>query len=258
MTLPELPERFSRLQFPVHKIKAETPGQLFEAIPGLRRYFQRAENFEDTIKYVIPSKSEDEEPKRGTTKGFRAATYGGPAGLVKIIVYICFVYDPESDLIDEYPDEPRLRKEAAAREAGFKRGKDGEFDEMVQRIMNFEDKDVVSWILDYLKVKKSNVWREIVFLEEELDNIYRIRATDFDRAIKNKLDEESKKKIEDLKQFYKQFYSEHHDLRKATEEELVPISPENVFKELKIPEEMYKVRQISDVSQPPGLPEVSN
>lgn len=164
------------------------------------------------------------------------------------------LYDPESDLIDEFFDDPRLRKEAAAREAGFKRKPDGEWPEDVQKILDFEHQEVIDWILDYLKVKKNHIWREIVFLEEELDRMYQIRASDFDRSIKLKLDEESKKKIDQLKVYKKQFYSEHHDLRAATEEQLFPISPENVFIELKIPEELYKVRQVQDVSQITRVP----
>ena len=237
MTLPELPERFSRLQFPVHKIEAESPADLFKVIPGIRRYFQKVDLKEDRT----PS-----------------STYRGPKGLVNVIRYIVMLYDPDSELIDEFMDDPRLRKEAAAREAGFKRDKDGEWPQEVIDIMDFQDSEVVDWILDYLKTKKNHIWREIVFLEEELDQIYRIRATDFERASKLKLDEESKKKIEQLKQYKKQFYSEHNDLRKATEELLIPVSPENVFIRLNVSEELYKVRQVQDVSQITQVPETSN
>jgi hypothetical protein len=236
MNLPELPERFSRLQFQVHKIKAESVHELFEFMPGLRRYFQKVE---------IKGKERS------------SSIYNGPRGLVIIIKYIVLLYDPDSDLVDEYADEPRLRKEAAAREAGFKREHDGEWPPLVKSIMDFEEPDVLNWIMDYLKVKKSNVWREIVFLEEELDKIYRIRANDIELSIKLKLDAESKRKIEELKQFKKQFYAEHSDLRKATEEELIPVSPENIYLQMKVPEDLYKVRQISDVSQISGLREES-
>lgn len=236
MTLPELPERFSRLQFPVHKIEAESPADLFKVIPGIRRYFQKVDK---------------ENPKT-------SSRYRGPKGLVCVIRYIVMLYDPESDLIEEFMDDPRLRKEAAAREAGFKRDRDGEWPQEVMDLMDFKDEEAVDWILDYLKVKKNHIWREIVFLEEELDQIYRIRSSDFERANKLKLDEESKKKIEQLKLYKKQFYSEHHDLRKVTEEQLIPVSPENVFIQLNVPEELYKVRQVQDVSQITKIPETSN
>jgi hypothetical protein len=229
-------ERFSRLQFPVHKVTAQTPVELFEILPGLRRYFQRLTNEGD-------------------------ACYRGPYAddLVKVIKYIVFVYDPESDLLSEYPDDFRLLKETAAKEAGFKRNKDGEFPLYVQDIIDFKEKQITGFILDYLKVKKNAIWTEIKFIEEELDSMYRSRAKAISEGtIKADLMNLIKTRIEERENLYKRFYAEHSDLKKATQDDIYPVSPENVFKELKIPPEIWKVRQVKDVSKTPGVPETNN
>ena len=57
---------------------------------------------------------------------------------------------------------------------------------------------------------------------------------------------------------YKRFYAEHSDLKKATEDELYPVSPENVFREMKIPDEITKVRQVRDVPKEAGVEEAHN
>lgn len=226
-------ERFARLQFPVHKIKAKTPQELFEILPGLRRYFQRLINVGDSC-----IAGED---------------------LVRIIKYIVYVYDPDSDLMEEYPDDYRLLKETAAKEAGFKRNKDGEFPQLVQDIIDFKEKHVAGWILDYFKVKKNAVWQELRFLDEEIDLLYRDRTNSL-LAGNVKTDSMNliKPRLESRENLLKRFYAEHSDLKRATQDELFPVTPENVFKELKIPDEIWKVRQVKDVPKNTGIPETNH
>lgn len=247
-------ERFARLQFPVHKITATTTEELFKYLPGLRRYFQMRRPTEIKVlnyqtKEVIDKVEGIEENYRGVFKD----------DLVKVIKFIVFVYDPESDLINEYPDDFRLLKEAACKEAGFHRNKDGEWPIYIQDMLEFKEKQVVSWILEYLKVKKNVVWTEIRFIEEELDALYRQREAAMRKGeVRSDLMKVTKERLDERDQLYKRFYAEHSDLRKATEDDLYPVSPENVFKEMNIPPEVWKVAQVKDVLKNSGVAEVNN
>jgi len=249
-------ERHSRLPWPVHKIKAETPEELFQFLPGLKRFFQSVTT-EKVPSIKVPgtkntnireyegnpvSKSKTEE---GTPGSY---FFNKPSDLVKFIVYVVLTYDPESDLVNEFPDELRLRKEAAAAEAGWVRESvSNEWPNWILDIFDLKDKMAVHYILDFLKAKKNLIWREIIQLQEELENIQFTRATDFQFAIKNNYDLQAKRKREELESLFKRFYAEHSDLKKETEKELFPVSPENVFIELNVPEEFFKIRQVTDV-----------
>lgn len=216
------PERFSRLKFPIHKSQAKTLPDLFNELPGLRRYFQ--------------------DPDRSESPLYP------PGMLIKIIKYIVFLYDEQTDLTDEYPDDYRLRKDSAAKEAGFRRRDNGEWPDDLLAIMNLEDRDAVRWILDYLKVMKNKLWREIILLEEELDSITRQRMESInDFSKKDDLMPRSKIRIDELELRKKEFYANHDELKRATEKEIIPITPENVYKELDLPDSIKKIRQVKDV-----------
>jgi hypothetical protein len=250
-------ERHSKLSFPVHKFQAESPMELFQFLPGLRRFFQRVTIDPVPVKSVkfpgaINIKEFEGNPvsanktEEGTPGSY---FFNEPKDLVKFIKFVIFVYDPDSDYVTEYPDELRLRKEAAAIEAGWVREEiSGEWPDWIKDIFELKDKVAVRYILDFLQVKKNNIWREIVLLQEELEHIYLSRATDFQSAIKNNYDISAKKRIEELSVLFKRFFAEHADLKKVTEKDLFPVSPENVFIEMNVPEELYKMRQVTDVS----------
>lgn len=222
------PERFSRLSFPIHKVDYKTVAELYKAMPGLRRYFQDA----------------------GSTP---SPYFQGRGEMqLKVIKYIIYVYDEGTDLTDEYPDDTRIRKEAAAKEAGFKRDTDGNWPQDVQDILDFKEPVVVEWTLQYLKTQKSQIWREIKIIEEELDGMYRARAETVKSgsfSSKNDFLQMTKDRMELRDTLYKKFYAEHGDLKAATEKELIPISPENVFKVMEFPKYMTEIMQIKDVPE---------
>lgn len=245
-------ERFSRLQFPVHKVTAKTPEELFVILPGLRRYFQRLVTDGEYEVLVVEA---DGKTKKVLAPGYQPKYRGiFIDDLVKVIKYIVLVYDPESDILTEYPDDLRLMKEAGAKEAGFKRNPDGEWPLYIQDILDFKEKSVVDWIVDYLKVKKNPIWTQIKFIEEELETLYRQRQAALLRGeVKADLMKLIKERTDERDSLYKRFYAEHSDLKKATQDELYPVSPENVFKELKIPQEVAKIRQVRDVPKDTGV-----
>jgi hypothetical protein len=249
-------DRYGRLKWPIHKIQAQTPEELFQALPSLRRYFQRLEE----VEMDVDEPEMDGEGFVIKQKRMKVIT-ASPIDLVRIVKYIVFVYDQDSDLDQEYADDYRLLKDAAAKDAGFKRKSDGNWPDYVEEIMNLENEKVTWWIVDYLKVSKNAIWTELRMVQEELDLLYRDRVASM---IKGKVKEELKRiidsRLESKEQLVKKFYAQHSELKGKTEKEIFPISPENVFKELNIPEHLQRVLQIKDVPprerwHEPGDPE---
>ena len=238
-------ERHARLQFPVHKIEAKTPAEFFEYMPGLRRFFEKL-----VVASIDVANDEiiDGEIKKVTRKerGYNAM----PIDFVRTIKYIVLMYDPDSDLNQEYPDNYRLMKDAAAAEAGFKRLEDGNWPPYVTEMQDLRHRQFTLWILDYLKVKRNHVWQELRLIEEELDQLYRQRM---EALIAGKINPDHEKmiqpRLEKRETLTKKFFAEHLELRKASKDEMFPITPENVFKEMKIPLEHQRVKQIKDVSE---------
>lgn len=241
----EQQERFSRLKYPIHRVQAKTVAELFKLMPGLKRHFQDGDRL---IQAHITDMDTGDDLEFDNAKASPA--WGGDV-MLKVMKYIVFLYDEGTDLTDEYPDDIRLRKDAAAKEAGFRRERDGEWPLMVQEIMDFRDTTATQMILQYIKVQKSVVWREIKLIEEEIDGLHRARLKamaegDFGKS-SNDLMQATKIRIEERDNLYKKFYAEHSDLKVATEAELLPVTPENVFKVMKFPEEYTRIMQIKDV-----------
>jgi hypothetical protein len=256
------PERYHRLKFPAHKVTAKTPEELFEFLPGLRRFFQKLD--EDWVEVEEWIKEYDDKKnytgsapsgKKTRVWNYKAVWRGEhPEDLTRLIKYIYFLYDPETDLFDEYPDNLAARKEAAAHDAGWKR-KQGNWPAYVTEIMELDNGLAVFLMVEFLKARKNNIWREIMFLEEELDRNYRIRATDYEKSLQLKLDVSSEQKLETLEKLKRKFWDAHEDLKAAAEDMALPISPENVFKVLNVPPSLQKVRQIRDVPKDPRIDE---
>ena len=217
----EVEERFSNLRFPVHKI---LPGQsLEETIPSLFRY----KEFQD-----FKHRHKDQ-----------------------IIIYICLLYDPNSDLIDEFPQDFQQRKYAAAVEAGIER--DGEqWPEWFENAMVFQkgvkrnrkqgkeetefteeviDEKLIDMTLRFIRLFKNRIWTEICTLEVELERYTRQRweglksksgVEDASSAVtSSKLSQICDSHIAKLTSLYSEFFSGDKDLNKAV---LEMVTPENM------------------------------
>ncbi len=239
MSLHKTTERFSKLKHPVHKITAKTPDELFDQLPGLRRFFQRV-TVDKVTGYPV---SRNKTPEGTVGSHF----FNLPEDLVKFIKYVVYVYNPDSDLVTDYADL-RPRKEAAAIEAGWKREPHGDWPPFIEEIFTLKNKIAAQHILDYLKILKSNLWMEIVQLQEDIDYMNDVRMRDRALAIKENYSDKVKDSNDKLQVNIKKFYAEHGDLKNATVKEIFPISPENFYKELEVDEEWLKVRQVADVS----------
>jgi hypothetical protein len=240
MSLHKTTERFSKLKHPVHKITAKTPDELFDQLPGLRRFFQRV-----TVDKISGQPVSRNKTPEGTVGSH---FFNTPEDLVKFIKYTVFVYNPDSDLVTDY-GELRQRKEAAAIEAGWNREVHGDWPVFVEEILSMKNRVSNQHILDYLKILKSNLWMEIVQLQEDIDYMNEVRMRDRALAIKENYSDKVKDSNEKLQVNLKKFYAEHNDLKNATVKDIFPISPENFYKELEVDEEWFKVRQVSDVSK---------
>jgi len=259
-------DRYSRLPYPIHKVTAKTPEELFKLLPGLGRFFQSDRHAKYT-RAKVKTKKETGVDENGkiiwgddeiVTDYYMEPSFRGvhPDDLVKVMKYIMFAYDPETGLLDEYRDDIPLLKDAAARDAGFRRSsdKEGDWPEYVKNIIEFREPQVVEWILDYLKVRQNKIWTEIKIIEEELEVINRRRVRSvITGEVKGGDMELARTRRDELETLYARFYANHKDLRKKTQEELFPVTPENVFKELKIPDAVWKVRQTKDVSKNKGV-----
>lgn len=232
-------EKYLKLKYPIHKIVAKTPAELFAQLPGLKRYFKTVTI--DSNTGLPTSKTKTHE---GTSGCF---FFNLPEDVVKFMKYVFFVYDPNSDLVDEFPVELRLRKEAAAMDAGWKKDANDQWAEYIEEIFALKHQLTQDLIVDFLKVLKEPVWREMCFQQEELESISRKRLEDLAFSIKNDYKKESQERIDNINLLWKRFYSEHHDLKEVTQKRQFPITPENVFKELDLPDEWWKVRQTTDV-----------
>lgn len=163
-----------------------------------------------------------------------------------IIAYVIYLYDPGSDLYEEF-DDLADRKDAAAVEAGFKRNEKGEWPKAIKDVMTFKNQEARAMILQYLIICNNNVWQEMQIVEEELYRLNAMRLEPLPElknkdsadlyAKRDKLMEMSEKRVEVMGLLKKQFYADNADLVKTVEEE--PISPENVLRILEIEKMEY-------------------
>ena len=198
-------EKFSQLRFKIHKRKE---GQkIEEQFPGLFKW-------KELEPYKRPSR-------------------------IKDLMYLIFLYDPDSDLIEEFP-ELHDRKDAAAVEAGLERKESGEWPVAVEKLMNLDDEKFIPAVLRYLKICNNTVWREIVATEQELDRMYILRMQDIPNTgtkdaseiykHRDQLEAMCNKRVANLKGLYKEFFSDNEDLKEETKDDMLPITPETVFK----------------------------
>lgn len=189
-------DSFDRLRYPVHKYE---PDHDLSSEPRFRQIFNYQE-FKDFG-------SENEEKQKY---------------LNKLIRYICFLYDPESPFQHDYQNLLE-RKEAAATAAGFNRDTNEEWPEHVEGFFNFQDKEVVSMILRFLKIFKSYLWTEICTQEHELEKYTNLRWNSSD-ANAQKLGSVCETIRESLEENKKEFFDGDKNLGKKI---LSMITPEN-------------------------------
>lgn len=219
--------RFDSLKYPVHKLE---PGQ--------------------TVDKAFPRLFESEEFKKIRTR----------ADYHRLVCYICYLYDKNTDLTEEHPKNLQARKEAAATEAGYQRV-NGKWPKNIQDVMDIRDKDATAAILRFLKDQKYHIWTDIVVTEQEYDDFQRLRFQNISGRTKKKTTETdiysaaNKKdslmeavatRMTRLETLYKLFYEDHMDVKKAEFDEMItPEKAERILaKEGKPYEEMREVNHV--------------
>jgi hypothetical protein len=115
----------------------------------------------------------------------------------KVAAYILFLYSKETDLVHEHPSNLKERKEAAAIEAGFERDSKGEWPEIVQNLMDIQNKKAYDATMLWLKLQKHVIWTEIVVTEQELFEFQKLRFMAIDTGRRRKKKDEPKDEDED-------------------------------------------------------------
>ena len=194
-------ERFGKLRFRVDQLK-----------PG------------DKVELIFPALCDNAE--------FRSYTGRRKIELIK---YIVFLYDPNSDLVDEF-ENLQNRKDAAAIEAGYTRNDNGEWPEFMSQVMSLKHNQARAMILRFLKIIHNHVWTEICLLEQELDvyNAMRLEPLPTDSkkdnaellAKRDNLMTMCEKRVRALEIHKLKFYADHDDLKEIAEDDQM-ITPEN-------------------------------
>ncbi len=150
----------------------------------------------------------------------------------RVVDYICYLYDPESDLIQEFPDL-QARKEAAATEAGYTRDGKG-WPKPLELIMQIRDEDVYKAIIGFLKIFRNHEWTDIVVTEQEMWEFQELRFQAIDEEEGDIYGAAKKKDLlmkavsdrrASLKTLYAQFYGDNVDLEAPEFAEMM--TPEN-------------------------------
>jgi hypothetical protein len=157
----------------------------------------------------------------------------------KVIKYILYLYDMNSDLINEFPNL-KERKEAAALEAGFKctevKGWESPIDLAIRgKFDTDQSSGIYKMIFSFLMLQKSYQWTEICTLEQEYEEFTRLRWKEMedekDKDLlmaaerKNKLREACHDIIESIKQYRADLFGDNEDVAAHTQQ-LRATSPE--------------------------------
>src|SRR6478736_4795949 len=85
----------------------------------------------------------------------------------KLVLYILYLYSKDSELIQEFENDLKARKDEAAKDAGYQKV-GGNWDKELQKVMDIRDNDVHDAIMEFLKMQKHDTWVDIVTTEQEL------------------------------------------------------------------------------------------
>jgi len=95
----------------------------------------------------------------------------------KLVNYMIFLYHKDSELIQEFQNDLKARKEEAARDAGYVRKTGGTWPDEILNVMEIRDHEATDAIMQLLKIQRHNVWTDIVITQQELDEYQELRFT---------------------------------------------------------------------------------
>ena len=148
--------------------------------------------------------------------------YVDPEERLAIIRYIVFLYDKESPLYDDFPDDLEKRKSAAAADSEMPTtGK------IYTMILQAKHPTVNDMIIRYLIMQNNEVFKEKLITEQELEEFQRLRfigieaKTDKDllqaAKYKDELLKSCKSRIEHLEDLNTQLYRDNDDIKELVQ-----------------------------------------
>lgn len=168
----------------------------------------------------------------------------------RIVKYIVFLYDKNSDLNEEFESDLAARKDAAAIEAGYEREASGKWDKELVAIMEMRDKEVHAVIMAFLtRVQRKAEWTDFVVTEQELEEFQNLRFAPIDTTADDKdvFDAAKKKdalmkacndRLTYLDNLKKVIFGDNKDVMDAEFSEMMtPESSERILKTMPIPYE---------------------
>jgi hypothetical protein len=168
-----------------------------------------------------------------------AGTPGDELNRNKVIRYINLLYSAKSDLVRTYKDDLQIRKEEAARIAGFEKK------EMAR--VEFENEKIVKMIMRFLIIQNTRLWTTICSIEQSFYQTSELLMSPIDlagedkdkygAAVKQKpLRAEMIDMTQQLESLYDKMFNDNADVKKKfdKDDELRRhLSPEQVAEKLK-------------------------
>ncbi len=175
----------------------------------------------------------------------------------KLVKYICFLYDPGSELIQEFQNLQE-RKEAAAIEAGYLRDKSGNWPDELVEAMAINNAEIHAAIMAFLKIFRNHEWTDIAVTEQELEEFQNLRLWAINKEGKDIYGDAKKKddlmrSVSDrrasLKVLKQQFYGDNKDVEAAEFEEMItPETAERIIASMPAPWKEIKPEVLSLLS----------
>jgi hypothetical protein len=172
-----------------------------------------------------------------------AGTPGDELNRNKVIRYINLLYSAKSNLVKIYKDDLQIRKEEAAKFAGFEKK---EMDRVESDLFKLENEKIVKMIMRFLIIQNVRLWTVICSIEQSFYNNNELLMSPFlDDEDKDKNSTAVKQKqiraeliemMEQLDSLYDKMFNDNLDVKKKfdKDDELKRhLSPEQVAEKLK-------------------------
>lgn len=183
----------------------------------------------------------------------------------KLVLYILYLYSKDSELIQEFENDLKARKDEAAKDAGYQKV-GGNWDKELQKAMDIRDNDVHDAIMQLLKMQRHDTWMDICTTEQELFEFQSMRLAPVTKGKvkKNPTVEEEKLAIEStlkkgtlmkacderrarLVSLRAEFFGDNKDVQEAEfTEAITPEKAERILASLPPP---YEVETLSPSTQ---------
>jgi hypothetical protein len=173
-----------------------------------------------------------------------AGTPGDELNRNKVIRYINLLYSAKSELVRTYKDDLQIRKEEAARIAGFEKK---EMERVESDLFKLENEKIVKMVMRFLIIQNVRLWTTICSIEQSFYQTSELLMSPIDQAGEDKdkyaaavkqkpLRAEMIDMTQQLESLYDKMFNDNVDVKKKfdKDDELRRhLSPEQVAEKLK-------------------------